>query len=365
MVGKTVSVKQDAVETEGRRVPGTAAARASLVSSGVSGLAIIEGPGSGAAAGAGPVARSDAAVKPPQELPPFKALVRVTTACDIACSHCYVNASRFKGERFEMGELKGVIDQLIGSGARKIIFTGGQPTLIGDDLFEAIRYAKDRSREAGREVSVQITTNAGFGPTPEVADRWVKRFKDAGLDQIRLSCDKWHRAFYPKRMEANIIKAARKNRMSIKIMNVVTTSHQIDENVETPERKTFALRPGGRAGKDSFSEGWDNIPKCRLNSDRESGKPMTIFIEPSRDVNLCNVDIHSGLSIGKMLDSSLGEMLTGESRNPVVRALAEGDVENLGALCGEGKREITDRIKEIGRCAACRELRQKGRKPAN
>lgn len=291
--------------------------------------------------------------------PSIKALVRVTTACDLACKHCYVNSSKFRSERMSLEDMRRVVDELLDSGVKNIIFTGGQPTLVGEDLIDIIRYAKERSIAKGCGARVHITTNSGFGKNDETAEAWIRKFKDAGLDQIRLSCDKWHREFYPKRMERTIIKVARRHRLPVKIMNVVPPTSDVKNNAESEARKTFALRPGGRAGKQEYTSGWDNIPKCRITKCRDGGEEISLFIEPNRDVHLCNVDIRPEMSLGKILDHKLGEIIFERSPTPEIRALAEGDVQKLGEDLGCRQDEIAEKIREIGRCATCCELRRK------
>jgi hypothetical protein len=68
----------------------------------------------------------------------------------------------------------------------QIVFSGGEPTLLGDDLFAAIAYATERG------LLTRVVTNGWWGKTPEKAEEFLDRLVGAGLHEINLSLDDLH-----------------------------------------------------------------------------------------------------------------------------------------------------------------------------
>lgn len=91
-----------------------------------------------------------------------------------------------------LAEMKGHIDQACALGTvGLVVFSGGEPTLLGDDLFAAIAYAKQRGR------LTRVVTNGWWGKTPEAADAFLGRLIDAGLHEINISLDDFHQEWIP------------------------------------------------------------------------------------------------------------------------------------------------------------------------
>ncbi len=288
----------------------------------------------------------------------YRALVRVLTGCNIKCRHCYVSANDFKNEQFSYDQLKTVIDRLADFGVDSIIFTGGQPTLAGKDLIDSISYASYKRAETGYPKRIEVTTNSSIGRDRKTADYWISSMKRAGLDRIRLSADEYHREFLPKEFEDLVMEVAKENDMQVKIMEVVSPNNRIDSNIETEDRKTFALRPGGRAFSEDLRQGWDNTPSCRIHQSYSRKKEETsIFIHPTGDVYTCNVGAAKELSLGNMLVDDLDEILYGK-KSGVLGALAEGDVAGLGKSLKYSGEETKLIIGAYGRCGACCKMRE-------
>ncbi|RLG12817.1 MAG: hypothetical protein DRN71_05720 [Candidatus Nanohalarchaeota archaeon] len=182
-----------------------------------------------------------------------KALIRVLTGCDIQCRHCYMSSDSFKNEQFTYSGLETVVDKLTDYGVEVIVFTGGQPTLIGTELIDIIGYTSEKREETGYPAVIEITTNSGIGKNKATANYWLSNFAEAGLDRVRLSVDEYHREFLPEEFEERIIDTAELYNVAIKLMDVAGVEKQIDTNIDTETRKTFALRPGGRAFSDDLA----------------------------------------------------------------------------------------------------------------
>src|SRR5262249_3321555 len=69
---------------------------------------------------------------------------------------------------------------------RLIVFTGGEPMLLGDDLVRAIRLCTDHG------VATRVVTNGYWAHTRENARARLQELKDAGLSDINISTDDHH-----------------------------------------------------------------------------------------------------------------------------------------------------------------------------
>lgn len=74
---------------------------------------------------------------------------------------------------------------------RLVVFTGGEPFLLGEDLYTAVEYA------AKRGFLTRIVTNAYWATSLERAGEVLSRLKEAGLTEINCSCDDFHQEHIP------------------------------------------------------------------------------------------------------------------------------------------------------------------------
>src|SRR3990170_5027619 len=102
----------------------------------------------------------------------------VTRTCNLHCVHCYADShgKEYEGELTTEEALR-VIDDLAQFGAPVILFSGGEP-LLRPDLFQLIRYAKDKG------IRGVLSTN-GTLITREV----VRQLKEFGLSYVGVSID--------------------------------------------------------------------------------------------------------------------------------------------------------------------------------
>ncbi|MFW6287029.1 MAG: radical SAM protein, partial [Candidatus Sumerlaeota bacterium] len=73
---------------------------------------------------------------------PGQLIVQVSDACNARCPQCELRADNsFKRSRIPIDRLKRIIDSAAEKGIQSLSFTGGEPFLLGDELFDIIRYA--------------------------------------------------------------------------------------------------------------------------------------------------------------------------------------------------------------------------------
>ncbi len=101
-----------------------------------------------------------------------------TNRCNLACKHCYQDASPDACARELAGdEARALIDQIAAAGFKVMIFSGGEP-LMRPDIYELVAYA------VGKGLRPVFGTN-GTLITPEVATR----LKQAGACAMGISLD--------------------------------------------------------------------------------------------------------------------------------------------------------------------------------
>jgi organic radical activating enzyme len=119
----------------------------------------------------------------------IKSICFLTTyRCNAQCSHC--ECGPYESERLSLAEMQRLIDEGIALGTvGQIVFSGGEPTLLREDLLAAIRYASDRS------LLTRVVTNGWWGTSPEAARGYVGKLIDAGLSEINISVDDLHQKY--------------------------------------------------------------------------------------------------------------------------------------------------------------------------
>ncbi len=108
-----------------------------------------------------------------------------TYQCTARCDYCECGPDT-RGS-IGLADMKRLMDEGLTLGTvALVVFSGGEPTLLGRDLFEAIRYANDRG------VLTRLVTNGWWGRTAEEACDYVDRLLEAGLHEINISIDDLH-----------------------------------------------------------------------------------------------------------------------------------------------------------------------------
>ena len=107
---------------------------------------------------------------------PLDIIYEVTSFCNLHCRHCYVWDSMKKTKDLSTNEVKQVIDKISNNhAAAKITFLGGEP-FTRKDMFEIIKYAKERG------IITEIVTNASLLDKEKII-----RLKRIGVDRLTLT----------------------------------------------------------------------------------------------------------------------------------------------------------------------------------
>lgn len=125
-------------------------------------------------------------------LQPTQVTILATSKCTARCGHCSMNSGPERRERVSFEAIRRTIDDLADLGAlHTVIFAGGEPTLLGETLLDAIAYAD------GLNLNTRIVTNAYWAVTREMALRKLNELRDAGLQELNISADDYHLPYIP------------------------------------------------------------------------------------------------------------------------------------------------------------------------
>lgn len=125
-------------------------------------------------------------------LQPRQLTVLATSNCTAACSHCSMNSEPGRRERLSFEAIRDALDALHAEfPLRVVIFAGGEPTLLGETLLNAIAHA------ASRGLLTRLVTNAYWATTRARARARLVAFREAGLNELNLSADDQHLPYVP------------------------------------------------------------------------------------------------------------------------------------------------------------------------
>ena len=96
-----------------------------------------------------------------------------------------------------------------------VVFTGGECTLLGEDLYNAIKFAKSIG------LITRIVTNGHWAKSESNADETINNLLDSGLDEINFSTGLEHSIFTPVEVVAYAVsKCVRTSRFSQVFVNI-------------------------------------------------------------------------------------------------------------------------------------------------
>lgn len=115
-----------------------------------------------------------------------------TYQCTARCRYCGAECSPEQTDQLSLDDMIEVVDHVYSYGKLElVVFTGGEPFLLGENLRKAVEYC------AKKGLSTRIVTNGFWAKDLQTAKNVVKSYKEAGLTELNLSCDDYHQEFIP------------------------------------------------------------------------------------------------------------------------------------------------------------------------
>src|SRR5690348_8930809 len=126
-------------------------------------------------------------------LKPSQLTILPTSQCTARCAHCSMNSGpERRGERLTFDQMRKAIDELhSNSPLLVVIFAGGEPLLLGEHLLNAVAHADSLG------ILTRVVTNAYWATSKDVARRVLNQLREAGLQELNISCDDYHLPYIP------------------------------------------------------------------------------------------------------------------------------------------------------------------------
>lgn len=149
----------------------------------------------------------------------------LTYSCNAECRHCFFECGPDRKEVMSLEIGKKAIDEATNNYAGWVSFTGGEPFLERDLLFDLLEYSNLKG------LNSEVVTNCFWAETPEIAANILSQLKMKGLDVINISCDDFHQEFVPLKKVINAYNAALNLGIKIVIMTTITKDSEIEMNI--------------------------------------------------------------------------------------------------------------------------------------
>ncbi len=128
----------------------------------------------------------------PEEYLPRQLTFITTDNCNAKCAHCIMCCSPGAHHSLTFAQMQKFVDDIISINPLElVVFSGGEPTLLGEDLFNIIAYCSSLG------ILTRIVTNAFWAKTRESARSMIRTLRECGLNEINYSCDDYHLPFIP------------------------------------------------------------------------------------------------------------------------------------------------------------------------
>lgn len=156
---------------------------------------------------------------------PNSLTIITTYSCTSACKNCCFSCSPKRKERLSISDIKKIISETTNSfpSIKLVVFTGGEPFLLQDELLDAISYVSRLGKRS------RIVSNAYWAYSYKQAYFILNELKRRGLNEINFSTGDEHQEFVPYE---NIVYACRA---------ALDLSFPVAVNIESNENKKFKM----------------------------------------------------------------------------------------------------------------------------
>ncbi len=299
----------------------------------------------------------------------YELVFSVTNRCTARCRDCPVVHEGRPPMSLNAGDMIRIMEDVIPYGfLRLVVFTGGEPLLIGDDLKQAIAFA------ARHGLLTRVVSNAYWATSKEKARATMRDLQGEGLTELNISCDDFHQEFVPLENVRNANDAALEIGLPLLLAYRRNPEGLIDREYLSKflgvELKTFVH--GEENPRNNVLLEGVNIPiksgqarDCPASADNSWMGPCDsvltrVIIAPDKRVQIC-----CGIASGSIDELYIGTLYKDGNLIEILRKGNENLVTNWLAL--EGPSSIQDFVRSkapwidlpesyVNRCHACNEL---------
>lgn len=217
-----------------------------------------------------------------QTLKPTTLTLITTYRCTAACPNCCFNCSPQPQitEMMPLEKIKEYISSAIQCfpSLKVVVFTGGECTLLGDNLIESIKFAKSLG------LSTRIVTNGHWGKDIQCTSFWINSFAEVGLDEINFSTGDEHSLFIPiDALTYAVSECAKLNQFGTILVNIETlSSHHITEKDILYSNYVVSLEKPIRNKIQCIKSPWIEFRRKSINNDKNDS--IFCIQRPCREV---------------------------------------------------------------------------------
>lgn len=313
-------------------------------------------------------------------MPQPRRLTFITTGqCDVHCGHCLMECERTPAPHLTSEQILSVVGEARKSGpVDLVVLSGGEPTLLGDELLEALACL------SGQGIMTRIVTNARWASTPARARAMIRNLRECGLTEINFSYDDFHTKWIPESSLVNAWEAAMSAGFAAVLAAVAVGPRSavdvdrmralLGEDVPVVEFGTDFDVPEAADGTIyAISRGrYSRLGRARRMPDDEVyhislappvGPCHEVLpgstISETFHVGICcgaRPDTMSGLLPARLDEASYGEQTRRLGEDPLVRALATLGPAYLHQLVARAGVPVRTRSSYTNMCEVCEDL---------
>lgn len=244
-----------------------------------------------------------------------------TRTCPLSCEHCIIESSPKAIGKIDYHAAAAMLPA-IARHTNMVCFTGGEPLLYFSEIVKLIQAAKKLN------LRTLVVSGAGWVREPEVAQSRMTRLKEAGLDELCVSADRYHEVHSPRERAHLLVESAQRAGIDVMVRGVVGAHQRSCEEKARFAPGDVVYDPGRlvRLGaarnlpKEHFHY-WEQPPtgRCKI--------ALWPVIEPDGNVYTCcgpsrYAKQPSPLTLGNVNEEPLDLILTRAAQDPLLQALA-------------------------------------------
>lgn len=173
--------------------------------------------------------------------------ISYTDKCNAACRHCCVCSGPKKNNKLDASLVISRLKQFSENGFKKILFTGGEPSLFIDEIAKIVKNSRKYGYRSG------IFTNGSWAVTEKSAEVFSKKLSSMGMSSAVLSTSRYHREYVPFNTIMNAAKALKKQGLNVIVSSLYSNRSDPGEVYvdwklanERIDTKQLLLCPDGR-----------------------------------------------------------------------------------------------------------------------
>lgn len=235
-----------------------------------------------------------------------RSLTFITTyRCTAACSQCCFESSPTVKGRLSRQYILDTIQEVKRNfpSLEVVVFTGGEATLLKQDLIDGI------SAATGESLVTRIVSNGSWGKTLRSADRVASSLAEAGLRELNISTGKDHQEWVPVSSVINAAEAAIKSGIWCLITVEADTADgaRLAELVNDPRIQVLRDTRGLQIQTNSWMN-FKTDPEARIQRLPDKGRRQpceqifnNVVVTPYHEVSAC-----CGLTLEHIPEMKLG-----------------------------------------------------------